>query len=124
VFVLGCQPLDPASLNASDEVAARITAPTCELVAQLDTVLPLISANPLSLVDAAKFRNPAGTGAESHSPQFAATRHDMAKLAPPSHSWLPVPRLALRESGIRAQCVDVIVNNARSLALCRSIQTL
>jgi hypothetical protein len=46
-------------------------------------LLPLISADPLSLVDVAKFRNPAGTGAESHSPQFVATRHDMAKLAPP-----------------------------------------
>jgi hypothetical protein len=39
VFVLGCQPLDPASLDASDPVRARITAPTLKPVAPLATVL-------------------------------------------------------------------------------------
>jgi len=35
VFVLGCQPLDPASLDASDHLRARITAPTLKPVAPL-----------------------------------------------------------------------------------------
>ena len=35
MFVLGCQPLDPASLDASDHLRARITAPTLKPVAPL-----------------------------------------------------------------------------------------
>jgi hypothetical protein len=38
VFVLGCQPLDPAILDVSDDVAARITAPILQPVKQLTTV--------------------------------------------------------------------------------------
>ena len=37
-FVLGCQPLDPASLDARDHVRARITAPTLKPVAPPVTV--------------------------------------------------------------------------------------
>jgi hypothetical protein len=38
LFVLGCQPLDPASLDARDRVRARITAPTLKPVAPIATV--------------------------------------------------------------------------------------
>jgi hypothetical protein len=38
LFVFGCQPLDPASLDASDNVATKITAPTFEPMAGLAAV--------------------------------------------------------------------------------------
>src|ERR1700756_1588389 len=47
VFVLGCQPLDPAGLDASDHVRARITAPTLNRVAPRAAVFTSHLVNPL-----------------------------------------------------------------------------
>jgi len=107
VFVLGCQPLDPASLNASDEVAHESQRQPVNLSRSLIPFYPsfqqirFCSSMPRGL---GTRRAPALTLIR---PQFVATRHDTKKLAPPSHGWLPVPRFAFRESGIRVRSASM-----------------
>ena len=71
VFVLRCQPLDPASLDASDHVRARITAPTLKPVAPLATVFISHLGHPLVFFDAERLdprrRNACAQGRVCHA---------------------------------------------------------
>ena len=113
MFVLGCQPLDPASLNAGDEVAARITTPTLQPVKQLTTVftphqqIRLGSSMPRGL------ETRRASALSLIRPQFVATRHDMAKLAPLS-SLAASSSACLEGIGDPSSArVHVIVNNSQ-----------